>query len=104
MTIMKTYQRIAAYVTLAGALSGCEKNNGDQIAPSPLESTVVQASVVKPEQELDLSTPEKTITQFFNAIIRRDKSTYFSTLSESFTDPFDEFKNLDRYTIKTVEG
>ena len=90
---------------LAAALGGCGK-------ASPLEEKVVAAQTinaaakgsVSQKEELDLSTPEKAVTNFLEAIRLRNKNSYLSTLQEPDLGPFDEMTTLQSYKIDDVKG
>ena len=97
----------------AAALGGCGDKTQVQTgrAVSGLENTVLAETrnagsngSVSQKEELDLSTPEKAVTNFLEAIRLRNKNSYLSTLQEPDLGPFDEMTTLQSYKIDDVKG
>src|SRR3989344_9478653 len=98
---------------LVTALGGCGDKTQVQTgrAVSGLENTVLAETrnagsngSVSQKEELDLSTPEKAVTNFLEAIRLRNKNSYLSTLQEPDLGPFDEMTTLQSYKIDDVKG
>ena len=120
---MKTYQRILAYATVAGALVGCGKDESQLEQKVEAQATGLRIAEgatprggrlavpeSKVEQELDLSTPEKAATHLIEAAKSDNFERYKQIILPSerdrvgLRDLFESMKHVESQEFEDIEG
>ena len=98
---MKTYQKILAYATIAGALSGCE----NEPAPSKLEVLASPAPTVAHAEAsqkpgMDLSAPKATLQTFYNLAQNNNYSSLPDVFLKNLEAMYGDASNTVKRTLK----
>src|SRR3989344_3133115 len=101
---MDMYKTLRAVVLAAAPVlygTGCEKNNGDPVVPSPLETTVVHASakVDVSQGKLNLDTPKVALQTFYDFAQNKEYSFLPDVFLKNLEGMYENSTDVIRRTI-----